>query len=82
MAVSYLPFSEAMCPKVVSRFEVHCSIARAINRKLNATFSAKVLHHPNAELPVISELFLPTANELHQAKLSSLQLPVISKLAR
>lgn len=68
MAVSYLPFSELMCSNVVSRFEVHCSIARIINRKLNATFSSKVLHVANVELPLISELHFLTVNGTYQAK--------------
>lgn len=72
MAVSYLPFSESMSPKVVSRFEIHHSIARTISRKLNATFIPKVLHHPDAELPVISGFPLPMAMDHRRLSLSSL----------
>lgn len=53
MAVSHMPVSKSIFPSVVSKFDIHGSIARTINRKLTASFSPMILQHPNDELPSI-----------------------------
>ncbi|KAI0023325.1 hypothetical protein F4780DRAFT_75757 [Xylariomycetidae sp. FL0641] len=40
--VSYLPFSKTIFQQVTSRFHLHASIARVINRNTNCTFSRRL----------------------------------------